>query len=55
MQERKEKLAINQQNRFRTSGNLIKVRIKTKENGSMNMNMETGDITMNITIMALIQ
>ena len=54
MQERKEKLVINQQNRFRTSGNLIKVRIKTKENGSRNISMETGGITMNITIMALI-
>ena len=52
-QERKEKLEINQQNRFQTRGrgsllNLTKVRITTKGNESMNMNMEKGDITMNI-------
>ena len=44
-QERKEKLEINQQDRFQTIGrgsllNLTKVRIATKGNGSMNMNME---------------
>ena len=59
MKERKEKLRINQQNHFQTSGrgsllNLTKVRITTKRNGSMNMNMEKGDITMNITMMTLI-
>ena len=42
--ERQEKLGINQQNRFQTSGrggllNLTKVRITTKGNGSMNMNI----------------
>ena len=52
-QERKEKLEINQQNRFQTRGresllNLTKVRITTKGNESMNMNMEKGGITMNI-------
>ena len=52
-QERKEKLEINQQNRFQTRGrgsllNLPKVRITTKGNESMNMNMEKGGITMNI-------
>ena len=52
-QERKEKLEINQQNRFQTRGrgsllNLTKVRITNKGNESMNMNMEKGDITMNI-------
>ena len=54
-QERKEKLRINQQNLFQTSErvsllNLTKVRITTKGNGSMNMNMEKGGITMNITM-----
>ena len=34
--------------------NLIKARITTKGNGSMNMNMEKGGITMNITIMTVI-
>ena len=58
-QERKEKLGINQQNRFQISGrgsllNLTKVRITTKGNGSMNKNMEKGRITMNITMMTLI-
>ena len=33
--------------------NLIKVRITTKGNGSMNMNMKKGGITMNITMMTL--
>ena len=55
MQERKEELGINQQNHFQTSErasllNLTKVRITTKGNGSMNMNMEKGGITMNITM-----
>ena len=54
MQERKEKLVINQQNRFQTSRNLIKICTTAKENKSMNMNMETGGITMNITMMPLI-
>ena len=50
---------MNQQNRFQTSKrrsllNLTKVRITTKGNGSMNMNMEKGGITMNITMMTLI-
>ena len=54
-QERKEKLGINQQNSFQTSGrgsllNLTKVHITTKGNRSMNMNMEKGGITMNNTI-----
>ena len=58
-QDRKEKLGINQQNRFQTSGrgslpNLIKVRIITKGNGSMNMNIEKGRIIINITMMTLI-
>ena len=55
MQERKEELGINQQNHFQTSErvsllNLTKVRITTKGNGSMNMNMKKGGITMNITM-----
>ena len=42
---KKKKLGINQRNRFQASGrgsllNLTKVRITTKGNGSMNMNME---------------
>ena len=58
-QERKEKLEINQQDRFQTIGrgsllNLTKICIATKGNGSMNMNMEKGSITMNIVIMTLI-
>ena len=56
---KKEKLVINQQNRFQTSGrgsllNLTKVRNTTKGNGSMNMNMKKGSITMNVTMMTLI-
>ena len=44
---KKEKLGINQQNRFQTSGrrsllNLTKVHITAKGNGSVNMNMEKG-------------
>ena len=59
MPERKEKLGINQQNHFQTSGrgsllNLTKVRITTKGNGSINMNIEKGDITINIMMMTLI-
>ena len=58
MQERK-KLVINQQNRFQTRGrgsllNMTKVRITTKGNRSMNMNMEKGSVAMNITMMTLI-
>ena len=54
-QERKEKFRINQQNLFQTSErvsllNLTKVRITIKGNGSMDMNMEKGGITMNITM-----
>ena len=57
--KKKEKLGINQQNRFQTSGrgsllNLRKVCITTKGNGSVNINMEKGGITMNITMMTLI-
>ena len=33
---------------------LTKVRITTKGNGSMNMNVEKGSIAMNITMMTLI-
>ena len=56
---KKEKLVINQQNRFQTSGrgsllNLTKVRNTTKGNGSMNMNMKKDSITMNVTMMTLI-
>ena len=58
-QQRKEKLGINQQNRFQTIGkgsllNLIKVCITTRGNGSINMNMEKGGITINFTMMTLI-
>ena len=58
-QKRKEKLGINQQNRFQTSEkgsllNLTNVRIKTRGNGSMNMNIEKGGATMNIMMMTLI-
>ena len=58
-QEIKEKLEINQQNRFQTSGtgsllNLTKVRITTKRNRSMNMNIKKGGITIDITMMNLI-
>ena len=47
--KRKEKLGINQQDRFQTNGrgswlNLTKVRMTTKGNGSMNMNMQKGGI-----------
>ena len=57
--KKKEKLGINQQNHFQTSGrrsllNLRKVCITTKGNGSVNINMEKGGITMNITMMTLI-
>ena len=57
MQERK---AWNKpKNRFQTGGrgsllNLTKVRITTKGNGSMNMNMEKGSITVNILMMTWI-
>ena len=59
MQERKEQLGMNQQNRFQTNGtesllNLIKVRITIKRNGSMNRNMKKGRITMKVTMMVLI-
>ena len=64
MPERKEKLGINQQNHFQTwkrklDGrgsllNLTKVRITTNGNGSINMNIEKGDITINIMMMTLI-
>ena len=61
MHKRKEKLEINQQNHFQTSGresliNWAKVCITTKGNGSMNMymNIEKGIITRNITMMTLI-
>ena len=59
MQERKEKLGMNQQNHFEASGtesllNLIKVCITIKRNGSMNRNMKKGGITMNVTMMVLI-
>ena len=55
----KKKLEINQQNRFQTSGtgsllNLTKVRITTKRNRSMNMNIKKGGITIDITMMNLI-
>ena len=41
-------------NKWRRSlQNLTKVRITTEGNGSMNMNMEKGRITMNIAIMTL--
>ena len=58
-QERNEKLGTNKQNRFQTIGrgsllNLIKVCITTRGNGSINMNMEKGGITMNFTMMTLI-
>ena len=58
-QKRKEKLGINQQNRFQTSEkgsllNLTKVRIKTRGNGSVNMNIEKGSVTINIMMMTLI-
>ena len=58
-QEIKGKLEINQQNRFQTSGtgsllNLTKVRITTKRNRSMNMNIKKGGITIDITMMNLI-
>ena len=59
MQERKENLGINLQNRFQISRrgsllNLTKVCITTKGNGSMNMSMEKGSIAMNILVMTLI-
>ena len=59
MQERKEKLEIDQQNLFQTSGrgillNLTKVRVTTKGNASVNTNLEKGIITLNITMMTLI-
>ena len=46
-------------NRFQTSGtgsllNLTKVRITTKRNRSMNMNIKKGGITIDITMMNLI-
>ena len=51
--ERKEKLVINQQNYFQTSRresllNLTKVCVRTKINGSVNINMQKGSITMNM-------
>ena len=46
-------------NRFQINGrgsllNLTKIHIATKGNGSMNMNMEKGGITMNIKMMNLV-
>ena len=59
MLETNEKHGINQQNHFQTCGkgsllNLTKVRITTKGNGSMNINIEEVGIIRNITTMTMI-
>ena len=51
--------SVREQNCFQKSGrgsllNLTKASIKTKGDGSMNMNMEKGGITMNIRMTTLI-